>query len=58
MKDLVALMQPKYIEVWGEFNPRGGISIYPWCNHACDEAKYRALADYRLTRRDLGQSPL
>ena len=27
--DLVELMKPKYIEVWGEFTPRGGISIYP-----------------------------
>ena len=27
MKDLVKLMDPKYIEVWGKFTPRGGISI-------------------------------
>ena len=29
MKDLVKLMDPKYIEVWGKFTPRGGISIDP-----------------------------
>ena len=29
MKDLIALMQPKYIEVWGKFLPRGGLSIDP-----------------------------
>ena len=29
MKDLVKLMDPKYIEVIGLFTPRGGISIYP-----------------------------
>ena len=29
MKDLIALMDPKYIEVWGTFTPRGGISIDP-----------------------------
>ena len=29
MKDLVALMDPKYIEVTGIFTPRGGISITP-----------------------------
>ena len=29
MKDLIALMDPKYIEVWGEFTPRGGISSQP-----------------------------
>ena len=27
MKDLIRLMDPKYIEVWGKFTPRGGISI-------------------------------
>lgn len=37
MKDLVALMDPKYIEVVGVFNPRGGISIYPFANYADDD---------------------
>lgn len=27
MKDLIKLMEPRYIEVWGKFTPRGGISI-------------------------------
>ena len=27
MKDLIKLMSPKYIEVWGKFNPIGGICI-------------------------------
>mgnify|MGYP002228429770 CR=1 FL=1 len=26
---LIRLMEPKYIEVWGKFTPRGGISIDP-----------------------------
>lgn len=30
LKDLVRLMDPKYIEVTGLFTPRGGISIYPF----------------------------
>ena len=33
MNDLVALMDPKYIEVIGKFMPRGGISIYPFANY-------------------------
>jgi len=33
MKDLVKLMDPKYIEVVGTFSPRGGISIYPFANY-------------------------
>lgn len=32
MKDLIALMQPRYIEVRGVFMPRGGISILPFAN--------------------------
>jgi 7-cyano-7-deazaguanine reductase len=52
MKDLVRLMNPKYIEVWGVFNPRGGISIYPWCNHSNNEPRYQELAQYRLKRHE------
>ena len=33
MKDLIKLMSPKYIEVWGKFLPRGGLSIDPYCNY-------------------------
>ena len=33
MKDLIKLMDPRYIEVWGKFTPRGGISIDPYCNY-------------------------
>ena len=46
MKDLVKLMQPKYLEVRGIFNPRGGISIYPFAYYVGDE-KYRELARER-----------
>lgn len=34
MDDLVKLLQPKYLEVYGDFNSRGGISILPFCNYA------------------------
>lgn len=34
MKDLVRLMNPRYLEVIGLFTPRGGISIYPFANYA------------------------
>ncbi len=36
LKDLVALMQPRYIEVLGQFMPRGGISIHPYANYGDD----------------------
>ncbi len=37
MKDLVRLMDPRYLEVTGWFTPRGGISIYPFANYADSE---------------------
>ena len=44
MKDLIALMQPKYIEVTGLFTPRGGISIYPYANYGRPGTKWEELA--------------
>ena len=48
MKDLVRLMDPKYIEVVGLFTPRGGISIYPYANYGRPGTKYEQLAEQRL----------
>lgn len=48
MKDLIALMQPKYIEVYGEFTPRGGIAIHPYANYGQPGTAYQALAEQRL----------
>ena len=43
MKDLI-----KYIEVTGLFTPRGGISIYPYCNYGRQGTKFEKLAEERL----------
>ena len=48
MKDLIKLMDPKYIEVSGIFTPRGGISIYPYANYGRKGTKYEKMADERL----------
>ena len=48
MKDLIGLMNPKYIEVTGLFTPRGGISIHPYCNYGRPGTKYETLAGERL----------
>jgi 7-cyano-7-deazaguanine reductase len=48
MKDLVRLMDPKYIEVIGRFTPRGGISIYPYANYGRPGTKYEQMAEQRL----------
>lgn len=53
MKDLVALMDPKYIEVWGKFLPRGGLSIDPYCNYGKPDTKYVQMAEYRMLNHDL-----
>ena len=48
MKDLIQLMDPKYIEVTGFFLPRGGISIYPYANYGRPNTKYALLAEKRM----------
>ena len=52
MKDLVKLMDPKYIEVTGFFTPRGGISIYPYANYGRPGTKWEALAWDRMAHHE------
>lgn len=47
MKDLIKVMNPKYIEVRGIFAPRGGISIFPMANWANPEFDYADFAKQR-----------
>ncbi|MBR0085022.1 MAG: NADPH-dependent 7-cyano-7-deazaguanine reductase QueF [Lachnospiraceae bacterium] len=53
MDDLIKLMDPKYIEVWGKFTPRGGISIDPYCNYGREGTIWKEVALKRLTMHDL-----
>lgn len=46
MKDLIKLMDPRYIEVSGDFMPRGGISICPFANWG--DADHQELRNRRL----------
>ncbi len=50
MKDLIRLMDPKYIEVKGIFTPRGGIAIHPFANYGdpehLDMARQRLLSSF------------
>ena len=52
MKDLIKLMDPKYIEVWGKFTPRGGISIDPYTNYGRPGTKWEDLAWERLSKHE------
>lgn len=53
MKDLVKLMDPRYIEVTGIFKPRGGISIFPFANYGRPGTKYEKLAEHRFMQHAL-----
>jgi 7-cyano-7-deazaguanine reductase len=47
--DLVKLLNPKYLEVIGEFTPRGGIAIYPYSSYSNTEKFFKNLWEKRLT---------
>ncbi|ELJ9323056.1 NADPH-dependent 7-cyano-7-deazaguanine reductase QueF [Staphylococcus pseudintermedius] len=53
MNDLIELMDPHYIEVWGKFTPRGGISIDPYTNYGRPNSKYEKMAEHRLMNHDM-----
>lgn len=53
MKDLIKLLDPKYIEVHGKFTPRGGISIDPYCNYGKAGTKWEEIALSRLAKHEL-----
>ncbi|WP_153721429.1 preQ(1) synthase [Sporosarcina cascadiensis] len=53
MLDLVNLLEPRYIEVWGKFTPRGGLSIDPYCNYGKPGTKFEGMAEQRLFQHDL-----
>jgi 7-cyano-7-deazaguanine reductase len=46
--DLYKLMKPKYIEVIGEFTPRGGISIFPYSSKSNTAAKFKKIKENRF----------
>lgn len=52
MKDLIKLLDPKYIEVQGKFTPRGGISIDPYCNYGKAGTKWEEIALSRLANHE------
>ena len=53
MKDLIKLLNPRYIEVWGKFLPRGGLSIDPYANYGMKDTKYEEMASKRLMYHDM-----
>ncbi|GAB3069117.1 preQ(1) synthase [Virgibacillus ainsalahensis] len=53
MNDLIELMAPRYIEVWGKFTPRGGISIDPYCNYGKPGTEFEKMANHRMMNHDM-----
>ncbi|TLD83073.1 preQ(1) synthase [Helicobacter trogontum] len=51
--DLIRLLSPRYLEVWGKFTPRGGLSIDPYVNYGRENSIYAKLAKKRLWLHDL-----
>ena len=51
--DLFKLMKPKYLEVVGEFTPRGGIAIYPYASQSNKEKTFKEI----LEKRRLNYAP-
>ncbi len=46
--DLTKLMKPLYLEVIGEFTPRGGIAIFPFSSYSCQQKEFIDLKNNRL----------
>lgn len=46
--DLIKLLKPNYIEVMGEFTPRGGIAIHPYCSYAAPVQDFQEIYIERL----------
>lgn len=48
--DLTGLLTPKYLEVIGEFAPRGGIALFPFASMSNEQRKYRDLREERFSQ--------
>jgi 7-cyano-7-deazaguanine reductase len=47
--DLFNLMKPKFLEVMGDFTPRGGIAIFPYASRSNGQKKYEQLLEARMS---------
>lgn len=54
-QDIASLIKPKYIEVIGEFTPRGGIAIYPFSSGSSNEEEFKRLKEIRKANYSPGK---
>ena len=57
LRDLRALLSPKYIEVRGLFRPRGGIAIHPFVAWGAVKGGWAAVAKKRLLEEGPASGP-
>lgn len=48
--DLVRLMNPCFLEVVGEFTPRGGIAIFPYSSYASSKKEHSFYQELKMER--------
>jgi len=53
--DLEKLMKPHYLEVIGEFTPRGGIAIYPFASCSSNNKKFIEIKENRFLHYSPGK---
>lgn len=53
LEDLIRLLAPRYIEIWGKFLPRGGLSIDPYVNYGRPSTRWEEFARQRMLMHDL-----
>ena len=53
--DLSKLLKPHFLEVIGEFTPRGGIAIYPYASYSSSKKTYKDLKNKRLLEYSPGK---
>ena len=56
--DLVELLAPKYLEVYGDFNSRGGVSILPFSSYANDDyLRFQQARKLDVMSKHIGHKP-
>ncbi len=53
--DLFKLLKPKFLEVMGDFTPRGGIAIFPYASLSNGAKQYKDLKDQRMANYSPGK---
>lgn len=53
--DLSFILRPRYLEVVGVFTPRGGISIFPFCNYSNNQKEFELIKSERILNYSPGK---